>query len=373
MDAASEKRIARWQAAGVIDAATAERIRAWEREHAPGHAGRLGRIAFAFGGLLLAAGVLLFVAANWDQMSPWARFALLAATVAAFHVGGAAAGSRSQALATTLHAVGTAALGGGIFLAGQVFNLAEHWPEGFLLWAAGAAVAAWLVRGWPQVLWVALLVPAWLLSEWATSQALRSVPLGVPLAGLFVLAVSYAVAVGPGRDATWRHALALLGAIALVHVAVVLPLEPGLRRSQGTATSAVLPVAWAIALLLPLLVGAVLRGRQAWPLLAAALVAVLASRVDVSHPGELLSLHALYAAASVGLVWWGVREGHRLRINLGVLGFAMTVLSFYFSSVLDKLGRSLGLIGLGVLFIGGGWLLERTRRRLVEQSRRDRP
>jgi hypothetical protein len=32
---------------------------------------------------------------------------------------------------------------------------------------------------------------------------------------------------------------------------------------------------------------------------------------------------------------------------------------------MDKLGRSLGLIMLGVLFLAGGWLLERTRRRLI--------
>jgi hypothetical protein len=33
--------------------------------------------------------------------------------------------------------------------------------------------------------------------------------------------------------------------------------------------------------------------------------------------------------------------------------------------VFDKFGRSLVLIALGALFIGGGWLLERTRRRLL--------
>jgi hypothetical protein len=34
---------------------------------------------------------------------------------------------------------------------------------------------------------------------------------------------------------------------------------------------------------------------------------------------------------------------------------------------MDKLGRSASLIGLGILFLGGGWLLERTRRRLLAQ------
>jgi hypothetical protein len=32
---------------------------------------------------------------------------------------------------------------------------------------------------------------------------------------------------------------------------------------------------------------------------------------------------------------------------------------------MDKLGRSASLIGLGLLFLLGGWLLEKTRRRLV--------
>jgi uncharacterized membrane protein len=68
---------------------------------------------------------------------------------------------------------------------------------------------------------------------------------------------------------------------------------------------------------------------------------------------------------SFGLAAWGIREARPERINLGIAGFALTVLAFYFSSVMDKLGRSASLIGLGVLFLGGGWALERTRRRLI--------
>jgi hypothetical protein len=32
---------------------------------------------------------------------------------------------------------------------------------------------------------------------------------------------------------------------------------------------------------------------------------------------------------------------------------------------MDKLGRSTSLIGIGLLFLGGGWALERMRRRLL--------
>jgi hypothetical protein len=38
---------------------------------------------------------------------------------------------------------------------------------------------------------------------------------------------------------------------------------------------------------------------------------------------------------------------------------------FYFSDIMGKLDRSLGLIVLGILFLAGGWVLEKTRRRLV--------
>jgi uncharacterized membrane protein len=64
-------------------------------------------------------------------------------------------------------------------------------------------------------------------------------------------------------------------------------------------------------------------------------------------------------------VAWGLRDSDKARINLGVLGFAVTVFAFYFSSVMDKLGRSVALIGFGVIFLIGGYELEKLRRKLV--------
>lgn len=73
----------------------------------------------------------------------------------------------------------------------------------------------------------------------------------------------------------------------------------------------------------------------------------------------------MLALGSVGLILWGLKEVRKERINLGVACFALTVFVYYFSNVMDKLGRSASLIGLSILFIFGGWLLERTRRQLV--------
>ena len=60
-----------------------------------------------------------------------------------------------------------------------------------------------------------------------------------------------------------------------------------------------------------------------------------------------LAAHALVAAFAVFLCWWGVRMASKALVNLGVVGFAVAVAWFYFSNIFDKMGRSLGLIGLG--------------------------
>ena len=134
-----------------------------------------------------------------------------------------------------------------------------------------------------------------------------------------------------------------------------------------------LVVGWGLAIALPLAVAFGLRGREARWLLVALAWALIVIRIDTSHDAGDLGLLAMMALGAAGVVLWGVKDQQRLAINVGVLGFALAVLFFYFSSIFDKLGRSLGLIGIGVIFIGGGWLLERMRRRLVGRIGTGRP
>jgi uncharacterized membrane protein len=122
---------------------------------------------------------------------------------------------------------------------------------------------------------------------------------------------------------------------------------------------------WVAGLGLPLLAAWLLRRRDAWVLpLWAGWVVVLELLLRETGYAALAQYFWL-ALGAVGLVGWGLRDRRRERINLGVVGFALSVLAFYFSQVLDKIGRAAGMIGLGLLFLVGGWLLERTRRRLV--------
>jgi hypothetical protein len=124
-------------------------------------------------------------------------------------------------------------------------------------------------------------------------------------------------------------------------------------------------VAGAWLLLLPLPVAYALRGRQSWPMLAWG--AGIGLQVFVASKGMPILSHLIAGLASVSLAGWGVAELRKERVNLGLAGFAVTVLSFHFSYIADAINRSLGLIVLGVLFLAGGWQLERLRRRLMRR------
>lgn len=378
MSAPWQSALSRWLTAGLIDASTAERIRGWEAEHGE-RAGRsrLAMIAFGLGGLLLIAGVLLFVAAHWDDLAPSSRFLLVLAMIGVFHVGGTLAAHSNPGLATTLHAVGTGALGAGIYLAGQIFNIAEHWPGALMLWSIGAVVGLVLLRDWPHVLWVAVLVPAWLWGEWIEPLPIEDYWSWVTPAatGVFLLAFVYLMATFSETAPLWRRALSRLGAVALIPAAVLLGIGNDVYTDitihlPASVSTAAMAIAWVVAIGLPSGLAYGLRRKQAVFVLVALAWALVVGRVDASSDAGELALYALFAAGAVGIVLWGLKDQQRLSVNLGVLGFAMAVAGFYFSSVFDKLGRSIGLIGIGVIFIGGGWLLEQTRRRLLDHIQR---
>lgn len=374
-----EARLASWRAAGVIDGDTVSRIQAFELAQAPSTRLRWPVIvALVFGALMIAAGVLLFVAAHWDEMSPGARFATLLSKVALFHAAGAFTRERSPKLSSALHGVGTAVLGAVIFLAAQVFNLQSHWPSGILMWAIGATIG-WLLldRDWVQGGMAAILIPFWLGGEWseATTQGWRTFDGAnrIESFGFLLLAITYLSARRGSDDSPLRKSLAWIGGLALIPF-VFYAISAGEIGSWVFPRLGALPLSlsvlgWAIVLAAPLGLALLLRKRAAkWNLLAA----LWAWGLGIMPSGEL-PLYAWCALGAAGLIAWGVHESRRERINLGMAGFAITLLAFYFSSVMDKLGRSLGLMGLGFLFLIGGWQLERLRRRLNSRISEVRP
>ena len=352
----------RWSSAGLVDAATSARIRDFEAsQDQPKHLRWPILIAIGFGALMLAAGVLLFVSAHWDDLSPSARFSLVLALVGVFHVAGAVFSEKFPALSLALHGVGTAALGAGVFLAAQIFNLQEHWPGGVMLWALGAWIGWGLRRDWVQAAFVALLTPAWLTSEWIDATERMRDSEQIAAQGLLLLALTYLSALSAEHREPVRRVLAWIGGIAVIPLTIAAIPErwwgEGKNLSHGLLFLGV-----TLGLILPLLLAWWLRRRAAWMNLAAAFWVFVLGSIS---PDAKLTPYLWSAVVSLGLIAWGLYEARRERINLGVIGFGLTVIVFYFSNVMDKLGRSASLIGLGLVFLILGWGLEVARRRLV--------
>jgi uncharacterized membrane protein len=365
-----EALLQRWTDAGILNSESAARIRSFESAREPSSTRWPVVFAVAFGAIMVAAGVLLFVAAHWDDLSPTQRFLLVLAMVAGFHLAAGALITRMRPLGLALHAVGTISLGAGIFLAGQIFNLQEHWPGGILLWAIGA-VLAWLVlQDWLQATLSALLVPAWLASEWSVRAQYETRSERVLIVFLATLAIAYLSARQGPQDSHFRKALGWIGGITLLPAGIALAFSGGeWEWNRHPMPLSVHAIGLLLALGLPLAAAALLRRKSAVWNLGWAAWAYLVSSLDYREVFQNISLHGLCALACIALVLWGLQENRRERINLGVAGFAITITVFYFSNVMGKMGRSASLIAFGLLFLLGGWELEKLRRKLVARTR----
>jgi len=336
-----------------------EAILRFETERATAAPARLNAPALlfiGFGALLTGAGVLLLVGVHWAGMSPALRFLAMVALVVAFHLAGAGFAAREPRLATAFHGLGTVTLGAGIYLAGQIFNLEENWAGGALLWALGAWCGVAVLRDWVQATLAAALTPLWLACQWAaTPGGGQNQILAV---GLLGLSFAYLGAL-PGRSAPGaRAALVRLGGLGVLPAAVAvvcLRPEPWPFGGQGWPVL----LGWTVALGGPVLLAGFLRGARAWPVA----LAVGWSLVLSILPHET-GLYLWSGLGFMGLAAWGLRDESRERVNRGVAGFALTVLGYYFQQLGRRLDMSLSLLGLGLLLLGGGWALERLRRRL---------
>ncbi len=393
-------RLGKWVEAGLVDPSTAEAIHRWEALHGTPLAGtggsRLGTavwFALALGGLLLAAGLLLFVSAHWQGLAPNGRLGLLLALVLAFHGGGALAAASFPALATTLHGIATVALGGGLYLAGQTFHLNALWPEGLLLWALGAGLGWLLLRQWPQLALLALLAPAWLLAAWlrvcdqvrASTSGLGDGPALVPAAGLLLLSLAYFSAPRGSHTMGGRRVLLWIGGLALVPAALLWALMASLTSGAPPLPTSLAICGWSVALGAPLILAWALGGHRlavvgvttGWMLAGLG----QARRAQAQSAPQALAAAGPLAAVGQGVVhlWWllgglmlalwGSSSGRTERVNFGAATMAITVLVYYFSSVFSLLDQAVGLLGLGLLFMVGGWGLERLRRRLLAAPR----
>ena len=165
----AEQYLERWHRVGLPADGSVEAIRAYEvTQLKPSSRQWQVLVALILGGILLGAGVLLFVAAHWDAVSPLLRLILVLSMLVFFHGLGLVIRGWFSGLATAMHAIGTVSAGAAIALVGQIFNMQEHWPAAVLLWALCAAAG-----------WMLLPIAVAILADgWRTASYTQSIPSG---------------------------------------------------------------------------------------------------------------------------------------------------------------------------------------------------
>lgn len=103
-------------------------------------------ILLTIGSALVGAGILSFIAANWDVMSSTIRIAIIFAGYLAFFSGGHFVMAKYYRTGLSLIYIAMAIFGAGIFLIGQIFNYADEANTAFLIWGAGILPAAFYYK-----------------------------------------------------------------------------------------------------------------------------------------------------------------------------------------------------------------------------------
>lgn len=180
--------IERWVEAGRIDAATGSAL-ARDIDIHGGARISFGMVLSLMAACLFAAAILVFVAANWQDMPRLARVAMLFLLIAGGYVGGAVARLRgAHALSEGAFVVAAAAFGASIALIAQMYHLSGDEAQALLIWCAGTAFAAALLRSNALTVAAALLAGAWMHMAVLSSLAYPGAP---PLAFLAAAVALY--------------------------------------------------------------------------------------------------------------------------------------------------------------------------------------
>lgn len=371
----SERKLQAWLSAGVIDADTATRIRAWEAAHSRPLA--LWAV-IGIGALAIGLGVISLVAANWEDVPGMVRLAV--------------------------HLAVLLALGGFIALRGDALERAQPWALEAALFVLGMLGMAFFGHIgqvyqtssplWqPLAAWLALFAPLLLLrgQSWLTA-ALLFVTLAYAVwdyaastqTGLFdsnkhnplltaqlALVTAMPIILTPfaawirgrsAREAFWKRMeqLALTYAVGGASlVAIVAGFErfgDGLLNFTAQSERGVLALL-AGGLLAWVRPGA--SGRGAGLVLAGAgLTCILAYALS----GSQLGAGVLFMALWIGIAAAALHAGWRGVFQLAVAAVALRLIVLSFELASDLLTSGFGLILAGVMILGVAFLAIRVSR-----------
>lgn len=374
----SLRRLKAWEAAGLVDATTAARIREWESSHTSPVA---MRAVIGIAALAIGLGLLSVIAANWDAVPGVVRlgvhFALMVALALWLWRQASTGGIAAEAGLFVLGMLGLTFFGH----IGQVYQTDSPLWRPLTLWLVLFAPLM-LLRGtgWltALLLMAVLIMAAWTFMSWtmglqprlgAVDETVRIV-LAITAPVLLAALAAWAQR-RSSRQGFWRRLaeLALLYAAGGASIAAIASADGPWRTDEGSTRLlwSVL-IASGVTLLTALLVRAFRRdpegrivadlwlGLAAMPLLAYAL------------SGSKIVAALLFMALWAGIAYTALRAGWRsaFQAAVGIIAFRLVLLSFELGG--DLLTSGAGLIASGLLILGVAWLALKISKRFAPPS-----
>jgi uncharacterized membrane protein len=115
---------------------------------------------YIIGAVLVAAGIISFVAAHWDKIAPSVKITVIISFMLACHLSGFylwRISGKSPRLGHALIALGTLVFGANIGLLAQIFHIKADFYNGMYAWAVGAVIMAYALESIPNVI-IAIVV-----------------------------------------------------------------------------------------------------------------------------------------------------------------------------------------------------------------------
>ncbi len=395
-----QREVSRWKRLKIISPDQEKRIRSLYQGQSLRHEIGSSLVPFMaiFGALMVGAGIILFFALNWATIPKWAKvFSILASMVASYHIGYLmkfSKGTHPKAGGALIF-LGTIIYGAGIWLIAQIFNISAHWPLGFLYWAAGAFLVAYVAHS-TSSLYVGIgSLIAYVGSE--SYHYFSFIPYQYHIEYSFFLIflalgiALYALGTIHERREKWitlRYPYHLLGAILILLATYLFSFkafgyEGGVNATDALQGRDILISSqfWTIFLLVSLVATVSLflsfRSRDK------------ASRADFYEaffPAILLIFSPLAIVFSninfwlipilfniilflliLGFIYLGILKKEQTLVNLGMLAFGIALISRYFEYLWDVLRGYLFFIIGGLLLILLAIVFERKRRDIIRK------
>jgi uncharacterized membrane protein len=369
--------------------------------------GKFLAIVSIIGAVLIAAGIVLLIAAHWNEIPRGVKIAAGLLLLAGFHAGGWWLSTLRSSPATedgrevqgkyrktgeALHLIGSCLFLANIALIGQIYNIVSRPPNAFLLWWIGIAALPWLLRSKAQHVLLLIAFGIWFGLEvnertgWIYCGNDERQLLLYSLLGLIYLGAGWMLRRGAFAD--FAPPTEKLGLFAFLVFFFPLTWKDAFGWRSGEINGWIFPALGLVALV-PLAVGIKnlrrLTAQWRWTWFAAlfGMMFFMATvwfglwRTDFDGGQRHLLYWAgswTYLIAIIALfvfcllqIQVGLQERSEFLVNLGVIFIALDIVAAYFSLFGSMARTGLMFLISGIFLIVFGVYLEKKRRKLMKQ------